>query len=75
MVLGGVVRLLVIFGLIMGSLVIVAPGAAAHDNDCLLAVHAGPVKQHVECDDRKKDRSHCLASVKVMFVHQRVGCE
>ena len=68
-------RWMIVFGFVLGSMATVLPTASAHDNDCIAAVHVGPVKQHVQCDDRKKDRSNCLASTKVMFVHQRVGCE
>lgn len=71
----GIVRTALAIVFLAGAFVTFTPTAAAHDPDCLVTFHEGPVKAHIMCDPEQRDESHCTASVKVLFVHQRFNCE
>lgn len=70
-----IIRLLVVGSLMAAFFVGAAPTAVAHDPDCTAAFHFGAVKFHEGCEGHRHDGSECLASAKVMFFHQRVGCD
>lgn len=54
--------------------VLAAPTAAAHDPDCALAVHAGPVQVHHGCEEDAPPGKDCLVSLQVEFVKVDLLC-
>lgn len=67
----------VLIGAIFAMLVLVAvpAPAAAHDPGCTFATHAGPVKLHVNCDEKNNDSSSgCVYSVNAGPVREDVLC-
>ncbi|HLE47959.1 MAG TPA: hypothetical protein VI818_06650 [Candidatus Thermoplasmatota archaeon] len=64
-----------VLGVVAGAFISLTPTAAAHDPECAATLHQGPAKVHVLCEPGAHDESDCVASVKVLFVHQRAMCE
>lgn len=54
--------------------VLAAPTAAAHDPDCTLTLHAGPLKVHHGCEENAPPGKECLVSLQVEFVKVDLMC-
>lgn len=63
--------------IVLAMLVVVplaAQPAAAHDKDCGLAVHIGPVEEHHDCDPDATPTRSCWLHFRFLTIRADIGC-